>query len=562
MAPDAAALEPILEVQGLTVAFTADGGVQRLALSDVSFSLERNEILGIVGETGAGKSVLARALIDLLPRGAHIVRGAIRLRGRSILDLSADEQRRLRGGQIALIGTNAKSLLDPVERVGTQISRVLRAHRSVSQREASKAAVDLLGEVGIIDPERRARAYPHELSGGMAQRVIIAMAMVARPDVILADDATLGLDATVQVQVLDLLVERCRELGTSIVLITHDLGIVAHYCDRVAIMRDGEIVELKQVERFLNKPEEPYSVELLQAAKARPVPMGAQPQALAAPSDLGVASEPGPMLLVENLFKFFPISGAREVVRAVDDVSFSVGRGETLALVGESGSGKTTVGQCLVRLLMPDSGLIVFDGQEITGLTERQFRPLRRRIQMVFQEPYVALNPRWRVADLIGEPLKLIDGMSRTDMRRRLNELLNMVQLPSRLANAYPHQLTAGEQKRIGIARALATSPDFVVFDEPTTALDIRVRAQIIDLVRDLQSRMGLSALFITHDLNSVRSLAHYVAVMSRGKIVEYGETEDIFEHPSEAYTKTLLAAELPIEQYAGRHYSGSIEHP
>lgn len=549
--------DPVLEVRDLTVAFGADGQQQQLALSDISFDLRRNEILGVVGETGAGKSILARALIDLLPGGAHVVEGDIRLGGRSIRGLGADEQRRLRGGQIALIGTNAKALLDPVERIGRQIVRVLRAHRSVSRRDAHRATVDLLAEVGIVDPERRAEAYPHELSGGMAQRVVIAMAMVARPDVILADDATLGLDATVQVQVLDLLVERCRQLGTSVVLITHDLGIVAHYCERVAIMRDGRIVELKPVEQFLAKPDERYSIELLESAKVRPAPRTARRQVQMA-SGTGVATDSGsdPLLEVEGLFKFFPISGTREVVRAVDDVSFSIRRGETLALVGESGSGKTTVGQCLVRLLMPDAGRITFDGREITGLAEREFRPLRRRIQMVFQEPYVALNPRWRVADLIAEPMKLMEGMPRRQKRRRVGELLDMVQLPARIADAYPHQLTAGEQKRIGIARALATDPDFVVFDEPTTALDIRVRAQIIDLIRDLQSRMGLSALFITHDLNSVRSLAHFVAVMSRGKIVEYGETEAIFEHPSEQYTKALLAAELPIEQHAARQAS------
>ena len=561
MAPEGPS-EAVLEVEDLTVAFhNADR--LKLVLENVGFSLRRNEILGIVGETGAGKSVLARALIDLLPRGARVIKGDVRLRGRSILGLSPEEQRQLRGGQIALIGTNAKALLDPVERVGNQIARVLQAHRGGSRRQAHKAAVQLLADVGIVDPARRAGAYPHQLSGGMAQRVVIAMAMVARPDVILADDATLGLDATVQVQVLDLLVERCRELGTSIVLITHDLGIVAHYCDRVAIMRGGKIVELKPVGRFLAKPEEQYSIELLESAKARPVPMSATSPVEVAVAQGAPASTSDRLVEVQNLFKLFPISGTREVVRAVDDVSFSVGRGETLALVGESGSGKTTVGQCLVRLLMPDAGRIKFDGQELTDLTERDFRPFRRRIQMVFQEPYVALNPRWRVADLISEPLKLVEGMDRIAKRRRINELLDMVQLPTRLADAYPHQLTAGEQKRIGIARALATNPEFVVFDEPTTALDIRVRAQIIDLVRDLQSRMGLSALFITHDLNSVRSLAHFVAVMSRGKIVEYGETELIFEHPSEQYTKTLLAAELPIEQQAGRqapvHHIGMV---
>lgn len=535
---------PLLSVEDLTVDF---GEGTAKVLSDVSFELRRDEVLGIVGETGAGKSVLARALIDLLPEGGRIVGGDLRLDGASILDMDAAERRQMRGGRIALIGTNAKALLDPVETVGAQIARVLRAHKPCSRKEAWAAAVDLLAQVGIVNPERRARAYPHQLSGGMAQRVVIAMAMVANPEVVLADDATLGLDATIQVQVLDLLVKRCRDLGAGVVLITHDLGIIAHYCDRVAIMKDGRIVELDEVGHFLEAPKDGYSRTLLDAAKVRPTPR----------TDTAAAEEAGeraPRLLeVSRLVKTFPISGTTEVVRAIDDVSFSVRKGETLALVGESGSGKTTVGQCLVRLLESDSGGIAFDGTDVTNMPAHQFRPMRRRIQMVFQEPYVALNPRWPVRALIGEPLQLDPALDRGARARRARELLDLVHLPARLADSYPHELTAGEQKRVGIARALATGPDFVVFDEPTTALDIRVRAQIIDLVRDLQAEIGMSALFITHDLNSVRSLAHNVAVMRHGKIVEYGETEAIFARPAQDYTRMLLAAELPIEQGAAQ---------
>lgn len=534
----------LLSVEDLTVDF---GEGTAKVLSDVSFELRRDEVLGIVGETGAGKSVLARALIDLLPEGGRIGGGDLRLDGASILDMDAAERRQMRGGRIALIGTNAKALLDPVETVGAQIARVLRAHKPCSRKEAWAAAVDLLAQVGIVNPERRARAYPHQLSGGMAQRVVIAMAMVANPEVVLADDATLGLDATIQVQVLDLLVKRCRDLGAGVVLITHDLGIIAHYCDRVAIMKDGRIVELDEVGHFLEAPKDGYSRTLLDAAKVRPTPR----------TDTAAAEEAGeraPRLLeVSRLVKTFPISGTTEVVRAIDDVSFSVRKGETLALVGESGSGKTTVGQCLVRLLESDSGGIAFDGTDVTNMPAHQFRPMRRRIQMVFQEPYVALNPRWPVRALIGEPLQLDPALDRGARARRARELLDLVHLPARLADSYPHELTAGEQKRVGIARALATGPDFVVFDEPTTALDIRVRAQIIDLVRDLQAEIGMSALFITHDLNSVRSLAHNVAVMRHGKIVEYGETEAIFARPAQDYTRMLLAAELPIEQGAAQ---------
>jgi peptide/nickel transport system ATP-binding protein len=532
----------VLNVGGLTVVH----GDHEI-LDKIDFTLSRNEVLGIVGETGAGKSMLARALIDLLPDGVEISKGSVKFDGNEISSLSASKKRNLRGGQIALIGTNAKALLDPVQTVGNQVARVLRAHKRCSQKEADAEAIELFKKVGIVNPEARAKAYPHELSGGMAQRVVIAMAMIAHPKIVLADDATLGLDATIQVQVLDMLVAQAREQGVGVVLITHDLGIIAHYCDRVAIMRQGQIVEIGSVAEFLIKPKQAYSETLLEAAKARPVPMAESSKVV------DIAGQ-RPLLDVRELLKLFPT--ANGVVRAVDGVSFSVGRNETLALVGESGSGKTTIGQCLVKLLSTTGGEVYFDGQETTSLSDNQFRPVRRRIQMVFQEPYVALNPRWSVRELISEPLGLVPEMDRTSREKRVRELLDLVGISQQLLDDYPHELTAGEQKRVGIARALSTKPDFVVFDEPTTALDIRIRAQIIDLVRDLQKELGMSALFITHDLNSVRSLAHNVAVMRHGKIVEIGETETIFESPSHEYTRKLLAAELPIEHGAAGGHS------
>lgn len=546
--------EALLAVEDLSICFGAKEASSPV-LRNVTFQLRSNEILGIVGETGAGKSVLAQALVGLLPDDGRITGGAVRIGGRALADMTGRELQQLRGGTISLIGTNAKALLDPVERVGTQIARVLQAHRGHTRRAAWREAVELLGHVGIVDAAQRARAYPHELSGGMAQRVVIAMALITRPDIILADDATLGLDATVQVQVLDLLVARSRELGVSVILITHDLGIVAHYCDRVAIMREGRIEELQPVQGFLAQPETRYSESLLEAARARPVPVDQK-----AGRTVQASSAREPLLVVENLLKLFPVGTGEPPVRAVDGVGFSLERGETLALVGESGSGKTTIGQCLLRLLTPTSGTIRFDGHDIATMEQRHLRPLRRHMQMVFQEPYVALNPRWRVLHLVSEPLGLIGPLSRRERLQRVEKLLEMVQLPHQLAHAYPHELTAGEQKRIGIARALATEPDFVVFDEPTTALDIRVRAQIIDLIRSLQASMGLSALFITHDLNSVRSLAHNVVVLNRGRIVERGETETIFANPQEQYTRTLLAAELPIEW--SEHRRSATTHP
>jgi peptide/nickel transport system ATP-binding protein len=522
-----------LQLDRLTVQFE---GSRAAVLDGISCALHRKEILGVVGETGAGKSILARAILDLLPEGAIRRDGDILFEGQSILGLPNEEQRQIRGGKIALIGTNAKAQLDPVTPVGQQITRVLRSHKAMRQAEARAAAIALLREVGLTDPEARAAAYPHELSGGMAQRVVIAMALVTDPDVLLADDATLGLDATVQAQVLDMLVQRCRERGLAVMLITHDLGIVRHYCDRIAVMRAGALIEVSDVEGFMRGPRDDYSHRLLEAAKARPTPAESAHDETAAP-----------FIMVESLVKIYggPFTAQ---VRALDGVSFSIRPRETLALVGESGSGKTTVGQCLLRLSEPTAGRILFEGRDVATFSTSEVRAMRRRVQMVFQEPYVALNPRWRVRDLVAEPFRLLDAMTRGERRNRVARLLEAVHLPATLGTAYPHELTAGEQKRVGVARALATDPDLIVFDEPTTALDIRVRSQIVDLIRDLQSRRGMSALFITHDLNSVRSLAHNVAVMLRGRVVEYGSTERIFSTPREAYTHALLAAELPID--------------
>jgi peptide/nickel transport system ATP-binding protein len=524
---------PLLDVRQLSVGFPGLGG-NETALHDISFTLARSEVLGIVGETGAGKSVLARSIIGLLPGRGRITGGDVVFAGLSLSAMPERQYRRLRGGRISLIGTNPKALLDPVTPIGRQIARVIRAHLGGSRRATRQGAVALLRGVGIDRAEQRAKAYPHELSGGMAQRVVIAMALAGEPELILADDATLGLDATVQVQVLDLLLQQCRARACAVILITHDLGIVAQYCHQVGVMQGGRLIELGAVGDFLQRAVQPYSNDLLAAARARPTPadrVSAERRAAR------------PLLEVIQLRKIFPATGERGEVRAVDGIDFAIGRGQTLAVVGESGSGKTTAGQCLLHLLPATEGQVVFDGTDITRLTPRQFRPFRQQMQMVFQEPYVALNPRWRVADLIGEPFALLAPMTRAERARRVAQLL------ASLADARPQELTAGEQKRIGIARALATDPAFVVFDEPTTALDVTVRAQIIDLIRGLQVRSGLTALFITHDLNSVRSLAHHVAVMNRGVVVESGETEVIFSRPTESYTRALLAAELQIPQ-------------
>jgi len=528
----------LLDVRELSVGFpTAHGEAD--VLHAISFSLGPNEVLGLVGETGAGKSLLARSIIGVLPGQARITGGEVSFAGQPLSTLPEQQYRRLRGGRISLIGTNAKALLDPVTPVGRQIARVIRAHSGCTRAAARHGAVALLRDVGITNPDARARAYPHELSGGMAQRIVIAMALAGEPELILADDATLGLDATVQVQVLELLLAQSRARACAVILITHDLGIVARYCQRVGVMQGGRLIEIGAVERFLRQPQQDYSASLLAAARVRPTPA----------DRLAGRHGSTKLLEVHQLSKLFPATGDRGEVRAVDGVDLTIHRAQTVALVGESGSGKTTAGQCLLHLLAPTGGQVLFEGADITQLGPRNFRPFRRRMQMVFQEPYVALNPRWRVADLIGEPFALLEPMSRSERAHRVAELLAMVHLPPHVAQLVPQDLTAGEQKRVGIARALATRPQFVVFDEPTTALDVTVRAQIIDLIRELQAREGLAALFITHDLNSVRSLAHHVVVMNRGRVVEAGETEQIFAKPADAYTRSLLAAELPIPQ-------------
>ena len=530
---------PLLELDGLEVSFPAVDG-PRKALQGIDLAVTAGEIVGLVGETGAGKSILARSIIGLLPGSGWISAGDIRYRGKSVVEMPHAERRRFRGGEVGLIGTNPKSLLNPVETIGRQIGRVLRAHRTVGAKEAETRVRALLDELGIVDPEHMVKSYPHELSGGMAQRAVIGLAMIAEPTLLLADDATLGLDATIQLQVLDLLVTQCRRRGMAVLLITHDLGIIARYCDRVVIMRGGRLLEESAVNRFLVRPGHSYSQELLAAAKAKPT--------LVKPAARDECDH-GRFIKVDRLVKHFASRDGQSVVRAVDGVSFHIDRGETLVLVGESGSGKTTVGQCLLHLLPPTSGTIHIDGEEFTSLSGPALRKARQRVQMVFQEPYTALNSRWRVRELVSEPFRLLPPMTKAERGERIDGLLDLVGLDRRLVDALPRELTAGEQKRVGIARALATEPVFVVFDEPTTALDIRIRSQIIELIRDLQMRTGLTALFITHDLNSVRSLAHRVAVMNLGLIVEHGDTETIFSAPKEEYTRTLLRAELPIEK-------------
>jgi ABC-type glutathione transport system ATPase component len=530
---------PLLQVHQLSVGFSGPSGIAA-ALNAISFTLASREVLGIVGETGAGKSILARSIIGLLPGSGRITSGDVMFAGRSLLTMPESQYRRMRGGRISLIGTNAKALLDPVTPIGRQIVRIIRTHVPGSGRTAAHKAVELLRSVGIGEPEQWAKAYPHELSGGMAQRAVIAMALAGEPELLLADDPTLGLDAAVQVEVLDLILQQSRARRCAVILITHDLGIVAQYCDRIGVMKSGRLIELGAVDEFLRRTALPHSSGLLAAASARPTLAGC----IAAGRPAG-----RPLLQVRQLRKIFPATGERGEVRAVDGVDFEIGSGQTLAMVGESGSGKTTVGQCLLRLLPSTEGQVLFDGTDITRLTARQFRPFRRKMQMVFQESYLALNPRWRVADLIGEPLAMLASTTRSERARHVARLLEVVQLPASLANATPQQLTAGEQKRVGIARALATDPAFIVFDEPTTALDVTVRAQIIELIRDLQLRAGLTALVITHDLNSVRSLAHHVVVMNRGRVVECAETEVIFSRPTDEYTRTLLASELPISR-------------
>ncbi len=529
----------LLEVKNLAIEFhTAQGTVH--ALVGVDYHLDRGETLALLGESGSGKSVSAAAIMNILdtPPG-YITGGEILFEGKDLLTMSAAERRRINGDRIAIIFQDPLAHLNPVYTVGFQIEEALRAHRSMGRRAAKERAITLLDHVGIPDPARRVDDYPHRFSGGQRQRVMIAMALALRPDVLIADEPTTALDVTVQAQILELLKQLQAETGMGLLLITHDLGVVADVADRVAVMHRGRIVEGGTVREVFKAPSEDYTRRLLAAIPGRgPLEAARSPRSAAV------------LLEVRDLCKHFPITAGLmrrqtgEVVRALDGVSFEVGAAETLGIVGESGSGKSTLARTLLRLEEPTSGEARFHGDRIFTLEADRLLAFRRAFQVVFQDPFASLNPRMTVFNIISEPWAIHrDVLPRARWRDKAAELLERVGMEPGHLRRYPHQFSGGQRQRIAIARALALEPELIICDEAVSALDVSIQAQVIELLKELRDDFGLSYLFIAHDLAVVRDLADRVAVMQSGKIVELGTCEQIFERPQHPYTQALLAA-------------------
>ncbi|MFF1538634.1 dipeptide ABC transporter ATP-binding protein [Microbacterium sp. NPDC058269] len=514
----------------------------REVVHGVSFEIDEGETLALVGESGSGKSTTAHALLGLLPAGGTVDGGTVVLGDLDISGWTDRALRGIRGAEIGLVPQDPTTSLDPVRPVGAQVEEILRLHGHRDRRTRRARAIELLDRVGIDDPDLRARQYPHELSGGMRQRVLIATAIALRPRLLIADEPTSALDATVQRKVLDLLDELQREEGTSILLVTHDLGVAADRAARLVVLKDGQIVEQGRSDAVLAAPTDPYTRQLLADAPAFTTGFR-RPEAPPFLRDAAAVAAENPFAIVaEGLVKEFRVAG-RERFRAVDDVSFRVRRGTTHALVGESGSGKTTTARLVTRFHQPDAGTIEVAGEEVTHATREQLRALRRRVQLVYQNPFASLDPRQQIVDIVAEPLQNFRVGTRAERRERALALLDRVSLPADVARRTPRELSGGQRQRVAIARALAIDPEVVVLDEAVSALDVTVQARILELLTSLQAELGLTYLFISHDLAVVRRISHTVSVMRRGRIVEEGQTEDLFRDPQHDYTRELLAA-------------------
>ncbi|MFE7366452.1 ABC transporter ATP-binding protein [Streptomyces anulatus] len=522
--------DPLVEVSGLTVDF---GPVR--AVDGLSFTLEAGGALGVVGESGSGKSASAYALLGLHRGTGARVGGSVRVAGTDVNTADDRELRALRGAGAAMVFQDPLSSLDPYYPVGDQIAEVYRVHRPVSRRAARARAVEVLDRVGIPDAARRSRLRPHEFSGGMRQRALIAMALACEPGLLIADEPTTALDVTVQAQILDLLHDLRHETGMGLLLVTHDVGVAAESVDEVLVMRHGKEVERGPVARVLGAPREPYTKELLAA-----VPRVETRRIVPVPPPR-VAADAAPLLEAVGLRREFGRGSGR--VAAVDGVSLTVHAGRTLGIVGESGSGKTTLGRMLVRLLDPTAGRLRYGGTEIGSLPEKELRPFRRDLQMVFQDPVASLNPRRSVGESVADPLRAAGERDESRIRDRVGELLERVGLDPGRYERYPHEFSGGQRQRVGIARALAAEPKLIVCDEPVSALDVTTQAQVVELLSELQRELGIGLVFIAHDLAVVRQVSDEVAVMRRGVIVEQGSADAVYADPRDPYTRQLLAA-------------------
>ncbi|MDR6874202.1 peptide/nickel transport system ATP-binding protein [Bosea sp. BE125] len=528
---------PVLSIENLTLALPALAD-RAHAVEGVTLAIAPGETLCVVGESGSGKSMIAHAVMGLLPKAVKPVGGAIRLAGRDLLSLDEEAMQDVRGREIGMIFQEPMTSLNPVMRVADQIIETFEAHGLHGASERRARAIALLAEVGLPDPPRLAKAYPHELSGGQRQRVMIAMALALEPRLLIADEPTTALDVTTQAQILKLLDNLRHKHGTAVLFITHDMGVVAEIADRIAVLEKGVLVEEGTADQVLGAPRHAYTQKLLAA-----VPSLVPPVRPALP-------ESPPVLSVEGLGKIYrkrSFFGTGREVRAAEDISFSLVRGETLGLVGESGSGKSTVGRCCLRLIEPNSGRIVLSGQGsadlvLSDLGPAALRQHRKRIQMVFQDPFASLNPRQTVGRIISDG-PVAHGVARVTALMKARELLELVGLSANAVDRYPHEFSGGQRQRIGIARALALEPDVLVADEAVSALDVSVQAQILSLIKDIQSRLGLAILFVTHDLRVAAQICDRIAVMQRGRIVETGPTAALFAAPQHEYTRQLLAA-------------------
>ncbi len=529
----------LLSVKNLAVNFTADGNVTE-AVRGISFDIEKGETVALVGESGSGKSVSALSIMRLLPYPtASHPSGEIYFQGQELMQAGERTMRAVRGNQISMIFQEPQSALNPLHTIEKQVGEILNIHQGVSGEAVHDRIIDLLTKVGLPDPERRLGAYPHQLSGGQRQRVIIAMTLANEPDLLSADEPTTALDVTVQAQILKLLKELQAELNMAMLLITHDLGIVRKIADRVNVMTEGKIVETGTADQVFLSPTHQYTRHLLAAEpKGEPPPVDSL----------------APVLVeAKNLRVWFPIKKGvlrRTVnhIKAVDDVTFKLRAGGTLGIVGESGSGKTTLGLSILRLLS-STGRIAFDDQEVSDFPSKRMRPLRREMQVVFQDPYGSLSPRMSVGSIIMEGPEVHGLAPRVGTRRAfIAKALEDVGLEVDAQDRFPHEFSGGQRQRIAIARAIALKPRFLMLDEPTSALDMSVQAQIVDLLRSLQRRYYMAYLFISHDLKVVRAMANYVLVMKDGKVVEQGHADRVFEHPETDYTKALIAAAFELE--------------
>ncbi|NTZ93272.1 ABC transporter ATP-binding protein [Agrobacterium tumefaciens] len=532
--------DAIIDARNIAVTFKVEHGTVE-AVKDISFQLYRGETIAIVGESGSGKSVTARTVMGLLTKRASVSKTAtVRFNGDDILKFSSRQRRALRGNRISMIFQEPMSSLNPIYTIGSQIVEAIRVHSKLNRKQAEARALDLLRQVQIPEPEARLKQYPHQLSGGQRQRVMIAMALSNDPDVLIADEPTTALDVTVQAQILNLIRDLQKKRGMAVVLITHDLTIVKQFSDYVYVMQHGEMREHNTTEKLFEAPQHPYTKKLLSSephGTAKPLPENSG--VLLTASGVRVSF----MMRYGGLFK----PELKELI-AVDSLGLTLKRHETLGLVGESGSGKTTFGQSLLRLNEPVGGDIVFDGERVDGRSRAEMRPLRSRMQIVFQDPFASLNPRMTIGQIIEEGL-IINGLGKTKAERldRVRDALEAAGMPGNILSRFPHEFSGGQRQRIAIARAVALEPEFILLDEPTSALDLSVQAQIIDLLRKLQDERGLSYLFISHDLKVVRALCHRVIVMQSGRIVEEGPVEDVLTHPKTEYTQRLVRAAFEI---------------